>query len=118
MGAVFCTSDIYNAFMTGPDNMIELFHGYTYSAHPIACAAALATLNVYEDEGLMTRAADLEHTGKMRCIRSRDFACDRHPQHRPIGAIELASIPGEPTKRAFSVFLDCYEKGCADPHHG
>jgi beta-alanine--pyruvate transaminase len=98
--------------MTGPDHMIELFHGYTYSAHPIACAAALATLDVYEEEGLMTRAAELAQywedalhslKGAPNVIDVRNIGL--------IGAIELAPIPGEPTKRAFSVFLDAYEKG-------
>ncbi|WP_164107782.1 aminotransferase class III-fold pyridoxal phosphate-dependent enzyme, partial [Serratia marcescens] len=59
MGAVFASKQIYDAFMTGPENMIELFHGYTYSGHPVACAAALATLDTYEEEGLLTRAAEL-----------------------------------------------------------
>src|SRR5271169_6362120 len=59
MGAVFSHRKIYDAFMQGPDNAIELFHGYTYSAHPVACAAALATLDIYKAEGLLTRAATL-----------------------------------------------------------
>jgi beta-alanine--pyruvate transaminase len=112
MGAVFCSKDIYDAFMTGPDHMIELFHGYTYSAHPVACAAALGTLDTYEDEGLLTRAAELApywetalHTlrGMPHVIDVRNIGL--------IGAIELESIPGEPTKRAFSAFLDAYESG-------
>src|SRR5277367_1781978 len=59
MGAVFSQRKIYDAFMQGPENSIELFHGYTYSAHPVACAAALATLDIYTKEGLLTRAASL-----------------------------------------------------------
>src|SRR6202789_1231188 len=59
MGAVFAQRKIYDAFMEGPENAIELFHGYTYSAHPVACAAALATLDIYAKEGLLTRAATL-----------------------------------------------------------
>src|SRR6202044_2863461 len=59
MGAVFAQRKIYDAFMQGPENAIELFHGYTYSAHPAACAAALATLDIYAKEGLLTRAATL-----------------------------------------------------------
>jgi beta-alanine--pyruvate transaminase len=112
MGAVFCTKDIYDAFMTGPEHMIELFHGYTYSAHPVACAAALGTLDTYEDEGLLTRAAELApywetalHTlrGMPHVIDIRNIGL--------IGAIELAPMPGEPTKRAFTAFLDAYENG-------
>ena len=59
MGAVFAQRKIYDAFMQGPENAIELFHGYTYSAHPVACAAGLATLDIYRAEGLLTRAATL-----------------------------------------------------------
>jgi len=58
MGAVLVSKPIYEAFMQGPDG-IELFHGYTYSAHPVACAAALATLGIYRREGLLTRARSL-----------------------------------------------------------
>ena len=58
MGAVLVSKAVYDAFMQGPDG-IELFHGYTYSAHPAACAAGLATLGIYEREGLLTRAKSL-----------------------------------------------------------
>ena len=71
MGAMFAKKEIYEAFMTGPEHMIEFFHGYTYSANPIACAAALGTLDVYQEEGLLTRAAELARIGPMPCIRSR-----------------------------------------------
>ncbi len=112
MGAVFCTSDIYQAFMTGPEHMIELFHGYTYSAHPIACAAALATLDTYEDESLLTRAADLAQHWEDGLHSLRD--CPHVIDIRNlglIGAIELEGIAGEPTKRAFSAFLKAYDDG-------
>jgi beta-alanine--pyruvate transaminase len=60
MGGVIARKPIYDAFMRGPDHAVELFHGYTYSAHPLACAAALATLNLYRDESLFERARSLE----------------------------------------------------------
>ncbi len=60
MGATFVRKGIYDAFQDGPDEVIELFHGYTYSGHPLACAAAIATLDVYKDEGLFERARELE----------------------------------------------------------
>ncbi len=60
MGGVIVRSGIYDAFMHGPEHVIELFHGYTYSAHPLACAAGLATLDVYRDEELFERARALE----------------------------------------------------------
>lgn len=112
MGGVFVTSDIYDTFMTGPEHLIELFHGYTYSAHPVACAAALGTLDTYEEEGLLTRGAEIGqyfetalHTlrGMPHVIDIRNIGL--------VGAIELAPIPGEPTKRAFSAFLDAYNEG-------
>ncbi|KND20496.1 omega amino acid--pyruvate aminotransferase [Pannonibacter phragmitetus] len=112
MGAVFCTRQIYETFMTGPEHMIELFHGYTYSAHPVACAAALATLDTYEEEGLLTRAADLASYWEAAVHSLKD--CPHVIDIRNlglIGAIELESIPGEPTKRAFSAFLKAYEDG-------
>jgi beta-alanine--pyruvate transaminase len=60
MGGVITRKPIYDAFMRGPDHAVELFHGYTYSAHPLACAAALATLDLYRDESLFERARSLE----------------------------------------------------------
>ena len=62
MGAVFASRAVHDALMTGPENAIELFHGYTYSGHPVACAAGLAALDIYESEGLFTRAAELQET--------------------------------------------------------
>ncbi|WP_439922868.1 aspartate aminotransferase family protein [Nitrobacter sp. JJSN] len=60
MGGVLVRDTIHDAFMTGPANAVELFHGYTYSAHPLACAAGLATLDIYRDEKLFERARNLE----------------------------------------------------------
>ena len=112
MGAVLSTSKIHDAFMTGPEHLIELFHGYTYSGNPIASAAGIATLETYAEEGLFQRAADLAsywedalHSlkGLPHLIDIRNIGL--------IGAIELQSIPGEPTKRAFDCFLKAFEKG-------
>jgi beta-alanine--pyruvate transaminase len=60
MGGVLVRKHIYDAFMKGPDYAVELFHGYTYSGHPLACAAGLATLDIYQREGLFERARALE----------------------------------------------------------
>jgi beta-alanine--pyruvate transaminase len=112
MGAVFVTKEIHDAFMTGPEHLIEFFHGYTYSGNPIASAAALATLDTYKEEGLLTRAADLASYWEDALHSLKD--CPNVIDIRNvglIGAIELASIPGEPTKRAFTAFLKAYEKG-------
>ena len=58
MGGVFVRKHIYDGLMNGPENVVELFHGYTYSAHPLACAAASAVLDIYKDEGLFQRSAE------------------------------------------------------------
>lgn len=112
MGAVFCSSDIYQAFMTGPEHLIELFHGYTYSGHPVACAAALATLDTYDEEGLLTRAADLAQHWEdgLHALKDCPHVIDIRNLGL-IGAIELEPIAGEPTKRAFSAFLKAYDDG-------
>ncbi|UDF34396.1 UNVERIFIED_ORG: aspartate aminotransferase family protein [Shinella sp. XGS7] len=112
MGAVFVTSEIHDTFMNGPEHLIEFFHGYTYSGNPIACAAALGTLDTYKEEGLLTRAAELASYWEDGLHSLKD--CPNVIDIRNvglIGAVELASIPGEPTKRAFNAFLKAYEKG-------
>ncbi|MGF6256304.1 aspartate aminotransferase family protein [Ensifer sp. LBL] len=112
MGAVFVTSEIHDAFMNGPEHMIEFFHGYTYSGNPIASAAALGTLDTYKEEGLLTRAAELAPYWEEGLHSLRD--CPHVIDVRNlglIGAIELQPIAGEPTKRAFSAFLKAYESG-------
>jgi len=112
MGAVFVTSEIHDAFMNGPEHMIEFFHGYTYSGNPIASAAALATLDTYKEEGLLTRAAELSDywADALHSLRDCPNVIDIRNTGL-IGAIELDPIAGEPTKRAFTAFLKAYEKG-------
>ena len=112
MGAVLVSGDIHDTFMTGPDHMIELFHGYTYSGNPMAAAAGLATLETYREEDLFTRAADMAPYWEEALHSLRD--CRHVIDIRNIGligAIELEPIAGEPTKRAFNAFLQAYEKG-------
>jgi beta-alanine--pyruvate transaminase len=112
MGAVFAHRKIYDACMQGPENAIELFHGYTYSAHPIACAAALATLDVYTKEGLLSRAASLapEWESAVHSLRGLPHVIDVR-NYGLIGAVELESRAGKPGARAFEVFLECFERG-------
>ncbi|MBZ9603929.1 aspartate aminotransferase family protein [Phyllobacterium chamaecytisi] len=112
MGAVFASKQIYETFMTGPENMIELFHGYTYSGHPVACAAALATLDTYEEEGLLTRASEIASYWEdaLHALKGLPHVIDIRNLGL-IGAIELEPIEGAPTKRAFQAFLKAYEKG-------
>jgi beta-alanine--pyruvate transaminase len=112
MGAVFVRRGIYDTFMHLPESGIELFHGYTYSGHPLACAAALATLEIYEREGLFERAASLAgywedavHSlrGLPNIVDIRNLGI--------VAGIELAPREGAPGSRAFDVFLDCFEEG-------
>jgi beta-alanine--pyruvate transaminase len=112
MGAVFSQRKIYDAFMQGPENTIELFHGYTYSAHPVACAAALATLDVYAKEGLLTRAATLspQWENAVHSLRGLPHVVDIR-NYGLIGAVELEPRPGKAAARGFEVFLKCFERG-------
>jgi len=112
MGAVFVRKHIYDAFMKGPENAIELFHGYTYSAHPTACAAGLAVQDIYEREGLLTRAAkvaqpfeDAVHSlrGLPNVIDIRNVGL--------VAGIELAPKAGVPAARAYEIFVKAFEKG-------
>jgi beta-alanine--pyruvate transaminase len=112
MGAVLTTAAIHDAFMTGPEHLIELFHGYTYSGNPIAAAAGLATLEVYAEDGLFERAAKLAPVWEAALHSLRD--CPHVADIRNeglIGAVELAPIAGAPSKRAFQAFLDAYDAG-------
>lgn len=112
MGAVFVSNEIHDAFMNGPEHLIEFFHGYTYSGNPIASAAGLATLETYAEEGLLTRAAELDSywADALHSLKDAKHVIDIR-NIGLIGAIELEPIAGEPTKRAFSCFLDAYERG-------
>ncbi|MGC9371057.1 MAG: aspartate aminotransferase family protein [Paracoccaceae bacterium] len=112
MGAVLTTPEIHDAFMQGPEHLIELFHGYTYSGSPIAAAAGLATLETYREEGLFERAAELAPYWEdaLHSLKGTRHVIDIRNMGL-IGAVELEPIAGEPTKRAFSAFLKAYEKG-------
>jgi beta-alanine--pyruvate transaminase len=112
MGAVFVRKHIYDAFMHGPEGVIELFHGYTYSAHPAACAAALATQDIYQREGLLTRAAELSKRWEdaVHSLRGYPNVIDI----RNIGlvaGIELQPRAGAPGARAYEAFTKAFEQG-------
>lgn len=109
MGAVFASEQIHDTFMHGPEGAIELFHGYTYSGHPLACAAAIATLDVYAEENLFNKAIELEQywedsihklKGLPNVVDIRNFGL--------IGAIELAPRANAAGARAFDVFNKCF----------
>lgn len=112
MGAVAVRRSVHDAIVEGAADGIELFHGYTYSGHPLAAAAALATLDLYEAEGLFGRAAALGDywEGAMHSLRGRRHVIDV----RTIGlvaGIELEPRPGAPTKRATELFQKCFDAG-------
>jgi beta-alanine--pyruvate transaminase len=111
MGAVFVKDSIYDLFMQGPEG-IELFHGYTYSGHPVACAAGIATLDTYAEEELLTRGSTLEATwqeaahalkGTRHVIDIRNFGL--------IAGIELEPRAGAPGRRAYEAFIRAFERG-------
>lgn len=112
MGAVFASRQVHDGLMTGPDAAIELFHGYTYSGHPAACAAGLAALDIYEKECLLTRAASLEATwhDAIHSLKGLSNVVDIRTIGL-IGGIELASRPDAAGSRAYDVFVDCFHKG-------
>jgi beta-alanine--pyruvate transaminase len=112
MGAVIAKQAMHDIFMTGPEHLIEFFHGYTYSAHPLACAAGIATLDTYADDGLLTRAALLQgyFAEALHSLRGEPNVIDVR-NIGLVGGVELSPRAGEPGKRAFGVFLDCYDKG-------
>ena len=112
MGAVFAKQSIHDAFMTGPEHLIEFLHGYTYSAHPLACAAALGTLATYADDGLLTRGASMAPVfeNALHSLKGVPHVIDIR-NIGLVGGIELDPIPGNPGKRAFDAFLECWERG-------
>jgi beta-alanine--pyruvate transaminase len=112
MGGVIAKNEVYDAFMQGPEPAIELFHGYTYSGHPLAAAAASAAIDLYREEGLFERAGDIApyfeqalHSlkGLPNVIDIRNLGL--------IGVIEVAARPDKAGARAFDAFVDCYANG-------
>ena len=109
MGAVLATDHIYQTFMQGPEQSIEFFHGYTYSGHPVATAAGLATLEVYEQEGSFQQARELEDL-----FADAIHQFDDHPMVIDVrniglmGAIELAPREGAPGARGLEVHKQCF----------
>ena len=117
LGGVICTNRIYDTMMAAnsgaPEHAIEFFHGYTYSGHPVACAAAIATLELFKQDELFERAGqmgkvlgDAMHSGlkglpNVIGIRTLGLA----------GAVEMQPITGAPGKRAFDIFMTCYHNG-------
>jgi beta-alanine--pyruvate transaminase len=112
MGGVLARKEVFEAFTSGPPSVIELFHGYTYSGHPMASAAAVATLDLYREEGLFERAKAMApyfeealHSlkGTPNVIDIRNLGL--------IGVVEVAARDGKVGARGFDVFLDCFQNG-------
>jgi beta-alanine--pyruvate transaminase len=114
MGAVIAKQEIYDTFMDqgGPEYMIEFPHGYTYSGHPLACAAGLASLDLLEKENsfdqVKAMAPILEEA--IHSLSSAKHVVDIR-NYGAAAAITLASLPGEPAKRPFEAAMKCWEKG-------
>ena len=112
MGAVLVAEDIQDALMQGPPEQIEFFHGYTYSGHPVAAAAALATLDIYEKEGLLTRASELEAYWQqgLHSLADRPNVIDIRNTGL-VGAFHLASRDQAPGARGYAMFEGCFWSG-------
>jgi beta-alanine--pyruvate transaminase len=112
MGATVVSNTVHEAFMNAPDGAIELFHGYTYSGHVLACAAALATLDTYAEEGLFARAADLApyFEDAVHSLKGHPHVIDVRNLGLVAG-VELAARPGAVGTRAYDVFVACYNAG-------
>ena len=109
MGAVLVRDDIYDAFMHGPEHMIELFHGYTYSGHPVAAAAGLAPMDVYEKEGIFEQARALEQHFEdlLHSFADHGHVIDVR-NYGLMGVIELAPREGAPGQRGFEIHKRCF----------
>jgi len=104
MGAVLVRDEIYEAFMHGPQQLIELFHGYTYSGHPVAAAAGVAALEAYEEEGTFEQARSLEghFEDALHSLADHPLVTDVR-NFGLMGGVDLASLPGSVGTRGLSV---------------
>ena len=111
MGAVFVKDSIYEAFMKGADG-IEIFHGYTYSGHPLGCAAGIATLDVYEEEGLLERAQTVEKHWEdaLHSLKGTRHVIDVRNVGL-MGAVELEPKKDAPGSRGYAALVKCFEAG-------
>src|SRR6187399_147380 len=109
MGGVLVRDTIHDAFMSGPEHAVELTHGYTYSAHPLACAAGLATLDIYRDEKLFERANKLEpmFAEAVMSLRKEPGVLDIRTVGLTAG-IDLAPVPDLPGKRGFTALNSAF----------
>ena len=114
MGAVAAKTDIYETYMEngGPDYMLEFPHGYTYSAHPVACAAGIAAMDIFTKERMWERAAELaEHLEAVaHGLKGTQYVADIRNCGLAAG-ITIEAYPGEPARRPFEIAMKCWDKG-------
>ncbi|MCT8467574.1 aspartate aminotransferase family protein [Chromohalobacter canadensis] len=114
MGAVIVQGDIYRTFMEqgGPDYMLELPHGYTYSGHPVACAAAMAALDVLKNDRLIERVREMApiFENALHSLKGTRYISDIR-NYGLAGALQIEPYPGEPGRRPFEIAMKCWEKG-------
>lgn len=114
MGAVICKQEIYDTFMHkgGPDYAIELPHGYTYSAHPVACAAGLASLDILEKDGLIERVRTMAPVfeASLHALKGTPYISDIR-NYGLAGALTIEHAPGEPMLRPYLIAMSMWEKG-------
>lgn len=114
MGGVIVQSEIYHTFMEqgGADYMLELPHGYTYSGHPVACAAALSALDVLEQECLIDRVREMSPVFEeaLHGLKGTRYISDIR-NYGLAGALQIEPYPGEPARRPYEIAMKCWEKG-------
>lgn len=114
MGAVIVKGEIYQTFMDngGPDYMVEMPHGYTYSGHPVACAAGLAALDVLENDQLISRAKSMAPVFEeaLHSLKGTQYISDIR-NYGLAGALQIEAYPGEPARRPYEIAMKCWEKG-------
>ena len=114
MGGVVATSEIHDTFMAagGPDYLVEFAHGYTYSAHPLACAAGLATMDLLEREDAPRLVRDLapHFENAVHSLRGAKHVTDIRNYGLAAG-LSIAHVPGEPARRPYEVAMHCWKKG-------
>jgi beta-alanine--pyruvate transaminase len=114
MGAVIAKQEIYDTFMDkgGPEYMLELPHGYTYSGHPVACAAALAALDILEQEQLVSRVKTMapKFESKVHSLKGLEHIVDIRNYGLAAG-LTIAAVPGEPALRPYQIAMKCWQKG-------
>jgi beta-alanine--pyruvate transaminase len=112
LGGVICRDKLYDAMMTGPEHVIEFFHGYTYSGHPVACAAAIATLDLFEEEDLFAARGRWGRRSATRCTRRCGASPTWWASARWASPARWSSRPpGRAGQAGYDIFLDCFHHG-------